>query len=191
MGRKPSLKHTIDRIDSDGNYSPDNCRWACPKTQSRNRRTSRMVTVDDVSRCLSEWSEISGVHYQTIVNRLKSGWEPKRAVTEKPTINHRYLTVDGSTKSLTEWSKKYGNDYTTITTRIKNGWSVEDAVKRPSNYKMQKTASPVFLVEFDGGVVQKIIDGDLSEFTSRDSVGNKWMLSMVMGKLRLSRCMWE
>lgn len=58
---------TIDRIDCSKGYSPDNCRWVDIKTQQRNRTSVRKIN----GKTVSEWSEISGISYNTLLSRLK------------------------------------------------------------------------------------------------------------------------
>jgi hypothetical protein len=83
MGTRPSPKHSLDRIDSNGNYEPSNCRWATTVVQSRNRRCVRLVTVDGVTRPMPEWAELAGLSKNAIRERLRRGWSVRDAVTRK------------------------------------------------------------------------------------------------------------
>lgn len=84
MGPRPSLGHSIDRIDNDGPYSPENCRWASRTEQNRNTRSNRPLTIDGVTKTLSEWAEMSGIMQQIIGQRIdRLGWDTKRAVWEE------------------------------------------------------------------------------------------------------------
>jgi hypothetical protein len=81
MGENPPGL-SLDRIDSNGNYSPENCRWATRKEQNRNTRSNRILTVHGVTGCLIELCEHFGVKYGTTKSRLRYGWTPDRAFTE-------------------------------------------------------------------------------------------------------------
>ena len=64
---------TIDRIDNEGDYSPENCRWVTHRDQCNNRRSNVMLTIDGVTRNVREWSDITGLKYGTIYRRYRDG----------------------------------------------------------------------------------------------------------------------
>jgi hypothetical protein len=81
----PGPGATIERIDNDGPYAPDNCRWASRKEQARNTSRSLRLTVGGITRTAAEWAELSGDPRLTatrISTRVGKGWSAERAVTE-------------------------------------------------------------------------------------------------------------
>ena len=70
MGYRPSPGHSLDRINNDEPYSVHNCRWADTKQQSRNKRTTRVISWCGVNQCLQDWATFFGVRNITLTKRL-------------------------------------------------------------------------------------------------------------------------
>lgn len=73
---------TIDRINVNGNYCPDNCRWTNMKVQSNNKTNNILITYNDETHTVTEWSDIIGINSKTIYARLKRGWDCVDAITK-------------------------------------------------------------------------------------------------------------
>lgn len=74
IGDRPEGKYTVERLDVDGDYGPDNCVWASYKEQGNNKSNNHIVSWDGVDKTISEWADIIGEKQNTLYYRLKRGW---------------------------------------------------------------------------------------------------------------------
>lgn len=84
MGPRPSAAHSLDRIDVNGNYTPNNCRWATQTEQQNNKSSNRMVEAFGENLTTAEWEDRTGIRGMTIRNRLDAGWDAEEALS-RPT----------------------------------------------------------------------------------------------------------
>ena len=89
MGHRPSCSHSIDRINNDGDYEPNNCRWATSVQQGRNKSTNRILVYNGNEICLSELSILTGICDSTLSYRIKK-WGIEKAISCPLGESHKF-----------------------------------------------------------------------------------------------------
>ena len=129
---------TIDRINNDKGYAPDNCRWVDIVTQSRNKTTNRVIEFNGEKRCLTEWSEITGIPIPTLWHRLEKGMSPEAAFCTPIDTKHStdcypvIIQFNGEIHTRKEWEEIMNLPRGIIRNRMYRGWSVEKALMTPA-----------------------------------------------------------
>lgn len=84
MGPRPTASHSIDRIDNNKGYSPDNCRWATMREQSVNKRNTRLITLNGQTKCLAHWARQLGISRDALTRQVDRGASESTILNLKP-----------------------------------------------------------------------------------------------------------
>lgn len=124
---------TLDRIDNNKGYSPDNCRWITRKEQNINKRSNHIISYKGQKHTISEWAEIYGISYSKLLDRInKNGLSLEEAISCKGNKNERLLTYKGKTQSMVTWSSELSIPYTVLRARLnRSHWTVKEAFETP------------------------------------------------------------
>jgi hypothetical protein len=115
---------TIERIDVNGNYCPENCKWIPLSKQARNRTTTKWVDYEGRTMSLAEAAELSGLPYKEVHLRIKNGWSEYDAL---------HTPLQNQKSELRKMCDALGINYNTVYSRVHlYGWSVEDALNTPT-----------------------------------------------------------
>ncbi len=82
MGRPPTDLHTIDRIDNEHDYCPENCRWATAEEQRRNRTDNHLLTYQGKTQPTFVWAKELNMSYQALKQRIHYGWSDERILSQ-------------------------------------------------------------------------------------------------------------
>lgn len=123
---------TLERVDVNGNYCPENCTWASYKDQANNTRFNRFYTIDGESKTISQWADEYGIDYQSLIYRLdEAGMDIEEALTTPLRKHHQKYKIGDIEDTVSGWASRMGIDPEVIWRRLFCGWDYHRAIMEP------------------------------------------------------------
>lgn len=125
---------SIERIDVNKGYCPENCCWIPMNEQSKNRRNTYLSKLSSEDAAIVKQALADGFDRNLIWYRItKMNMSASDAVADKD-YRFRYITCRGKTQSMSDWAREVGLNPATLKERLDNfGWPLEEALRRPAN----------------------------------------------------------
>lgn len=125
---------TLGRIDNDGHYCKENCRWETHAEQNRNYGRNVFLTWNGKTQCVTDWAVETGINHETISRRIKKGWSAEQALSVTP-LNGKAVCFNGESKTISEWAREKNVPVTALYARLDRGWSIEKTLTTPAKLK--------------------------------------------------------
>lgn len=128
---------TIERIDVNGNYSPENCKWIPKDEQTKNKTNNIVIEIDGEKKILAEWCKELNLRYGFVHSRIQSGWDVKDALM-KPKEKTGLFEYKGQKLTIKELSNICGLSPKTIKSRLDRKWSITRIINQPYKARIYK-----------------------------------------------------
>jgi len=128
MGDMPGNNYTLERLNFDLDYCPENCVWATKEQQANNRSNNHFITIDGKTMTLTAWSRKTNIHRSVLLRRIRRGLKNLDLIKKH---HVQKIVAFGIVDTASGWSRKTGIKASTISARIRTyGFSHEKAVSR-------------------------------------------------------------
>lgn len=176
MGPRPFPKATIDRKNTNGDYSPNNCRWATHKEQARNKRNNRLLTLDGRTMPMAAWCEELSVSPDRVFARKKLGWSDRDALLTPR--DERMIEFNNERKPMRVWAKQLGIKWSTVWYRLSQGWPVE-AVLNPHVMTQSEAGKLAVAARGESSGSHKLTASQVVEIRNRYKSGKATMKKLA------------